>query len=119
MPDFPREDMPLTEANISFLISASLDLSTAHQRLRDATRSRLIKWGARDMAQRLNFKLLCHDCGVIYLHIPNGVTNSTVIHCSSCDMPLGTWLEIEASFIAQGGQDGEFEMREGQIIRED
>ncbi len=69
------------------------------------------------MSQRLNFRLTCHDCGVIYLHISNGVTNSTVIHCSECGKPLGTWLEIEASFIAQGGSDGVFELHDGQIIR--
>ncbi len=71
------------------------------------------------MRQRLNFKLMYHDCGVIYLHIPNGVTNSTLIHCSQCGKPLGTWFELETSFIDQGGTSGVFEMDDGQIIRRD
>ncbi len=66
------------------------------------------------MPQRLNHQLMCPGCGVIYLHIPSGVTNSTVIHCSTCNQPLGTWFELETSLIDQGGV---FEMHDGQIIR--
>lgn len=69
------------------------------------------------MPQRINFQLMCPQCGVIYLHIPSGVTNSTVIHCSQCSDALGTWLEVDTSFIAQGGQDGMFEMDKGQMIQ--
>jgi hypothetical protein len=69
--------------------------------------------------RRLNHELMCPGCGVIYLHIPHGVTNSTIIHCSTCSKPLGTWFELETSFIDQGGESGVFEMRDGQIIRRD
>ncbi len=54
------------------------------------------------MSQRLNFKLMCHDCAVIYLHIPTGVTNGTVIHCSQCKITLGTWGVLRADFVTQG-----------------
>jgi hypothetical protein len=73
--------------------------------------------GVVTMSQRLNFKLMCHDCGVIYLHIPTGVTNGTIIRCSQCKISLGTWGVLRADFIAQGGMDGIFELDEGQIIR--
>jgi len=69
------------------------------------------------MPQKINYKLTCPKCGVIYLRIPYGVTSDTVIHCSICNSTLGTWRELEANFIAQGGLDGVFEMDEGQIIR--
>ena len=52
------------------------------------------------MQQRFNFKSACPTCGVTYLHIPTGVTNSTVIHCNSCDTPLGMWQNLETSFVA-------------------
>ncbi|UXN66299.1 hypothetical protein N8E89_24335 (plasmid) [Phyllobacterium sp. A18/5-2] len=71
------------------------------------------------MPQKLNYKLMGHDCGVIYLRIPEGVTDSTIIHCSQCGKPMGTWLELEASFITQGGTSGVFDMHDGQIIRRD
>jgi transcription elongation factor Elf1 len=51
------------------------------------------------MPQKLNYKLMCDDCGVVYLCIPDGVTNLTLIHCSQCGKPLETWLELEASFV--------------------
>ncbi len=56
------------------------------------------------MPQRLNFKSDCPTCGVTYLYIPTGVTNSTVIHCSSCNSPLGMWYQLDTSFVAQGGE---------------
>ena len=84
--------------------------------LRDGTCSRLLKAGSH--ATKLNYKLTCPICGVIYLRIPHGMTNATVIHCSICNTALGNWREIEADFVAQGGLDGIFEMDQGQIIRE-
>ena len=69
--------------------------------------------------QYLNFKLTCPKCGVIYLNIPDDVSDSTVIRCSQCNTPRGTWQELETSFIRQSGRDGVFEMDEGQIIRKD
>ncbi len=69
------------------------------------------------MPQRLNFKSDCPTCGVTYLHIPTGVTNSTVIVCSSCNTPLGMWCQLETSFVAQGGLDSTPEMDDEQIIR--
>jgi hypothetical protein len=32
---------------------------------------------------------------------------------------MGTWGDLEADFYAQGGGDGVFEMRDGQIIRKE
>jgi len=71
------------------------------------------------MPQRLNFDLTCRKCGVIYLDIPDSATGSTIIRCSQCGTPLGTWRELENSFNRQGGQDGVFEMNEGQIVRKE
>ncbi|RCW87943.1 hypothetical protein C7476_101712 [Phyllobacterium bourgognense] len=70
------------------------------------------------MPQRPNFKLSCAHCGEIYLHIPHGITNSTVIHCSTCGSTLGTWLQTAASFIADSGQNDGFGMRDAPIIGE-
>jgi hypothetical protein len=67
------------------------------------------------MPQRLNFKSDCPTCGVTYLYIPTGVTNSTVIHCSSCDTPLGMWYHLKTSFVAQVGVDGIPERDDGHI----
>ncbi|PSH59050.1 hypothetical protein CU102_27765 [Phyllobacterium brassicacearum] len=41
------------------------------------------------------------------------------MNCATCGTYLGTWAELESDFIAQGGENGVFEMREGQIIRKD
>ncbi len=71
------------------------------------------------MPQKLNYKLTCPECGVIYLRIPRDVANDTVINCSLCNTALGTWKELEADFIVQGGTHGIFEMDEGQIIRKE
>jgi hypothetical protein len=47
------------------------------------------------------------------------LTRFTLIRCSSCGTYLGRWGEVEASFAAQGGQRGVFEMRDDQIIRKE
>lgn len=70
------------------------------------------------MPKRLNFKSDCPTCGVTYLYIPTGVTNSTVIHCSSCNTPLGMWYQLETSFVAQGELGGLPGMEDEQVIRE-
>jgi hypothetical protein len=70
------------------------------------------------MSQRFNFKLMCHDCGVIYLHIPTGVTNGTVIHCSQCRISLGTWDVLRADFIAQAGMHGILSWMKGRSYAE-
>lgn len=67
--------------------------------------------------QRLNNKLACPKCGTIYLTLTQNVTYSSPIHCSSCGEYLETWGELEQDFIAQGGESGVFEMRDGQIVR--
>lgn len=69
------------------------------------------------MPQRLNFKSHCPTCGVTYLYIPTGVTNSTVIHCSSCNSPLGMWYHLDTTFVAQGGPESIPEMDDKQIIQ--
>ncbi|ATU94097.1 hypothetical protein [Phyllobacterium zundukense] len=69
--------------------------------------------------ERLDHKLDCKACGTIYLDIPDDVTLSTPIHCSSCGTYLGTWRELERDFNSQGGQNGIFDMHDGQIIRKE
>ena len=69
--------------------------------------------------QRLNHKLDCKKCGTIYLDIPEDVQSHTAIYCSTCGQLMGRWDEIERDFNEQGGQDGVFEMRDGQIDRKD
>jgi len=67
----------------------------------------------------LDKQLLCQHCGTIYLRIPEHVRSDTLIHCSTCNHPLGTWRELVSSFNAQGGQCGAFDMHDGQIERID
>ncbi|ATU92749.1 hypothetical protein BLM14_14760 [Phyllobacterium zundukense] len=69
--------------------------------------------------RRLNSKLECQKCQTIYLTLAQDVTVSTAIYCSSCGGYMGTWGELESEFIAEGGECGVFEMRDGQIIRID
>ncbi|MHC1550997.1 hypothetical protein [Phyllobacterium sp. K27] len=67
--------------------------------------------------ERLDHKLDCKDCGTIYLTIPDNVTGDTPIFCSTCNQYIGRWAELERDFNTQGGQDGIFEMKDGQIER--
>jgi hypothetical protein len=69
------------------------------------------------MSQRLDLRLQCPKCGTIYLRIPDDVRGSTMIRCFVCGRMLGTWDEMRDDFIAWGGNDGVFEMRDGQFIR--
>lgn len=66
---------------------------------------------------RLDHKLDCKKCGTIYLDIPEDVQSHTPIYCSTCGVLMGRWEELERDFNAQGGQDGVFELRDGQIDR--
>ena len=72
-----------------------------------------------DVPKKLDRKLECANCHTIYLTITQALTPSSLIHCSSCGGSLGTWAELEADFIAQGGDHGIFEMHNGQIFRRD
>ncbi|MCX8282498.1 hypothetical protein OSJ77_20100 [Phyllobacterium sp. 0TCS1.6C] len=67
--------------------------------------------------QRLDHKLDCKSCGTVYLEIPEKITDSTLIKCSTCGAILGRWADLELDFNRQGGQDGVFEMKDGQILR--
>ncbi|MET3649096.1 transcription elongation factor Elf1 [Phyllobacterium ifriqiyense] len=67
--------------------------------------------------ERLDHKLDCKKCGTIYLDIPDDVNGTTVIKCSTCGQFLGFWGELSRDFDRQGGQDGVFELRDGQIER--
>ncbi|ATU94584.1 hypothetical protein B5P45_07285 [Phyllobacterium zundukense] len=71
------------------------------------------------MNQDVNGKLACTECGTVYLDFPTKLDSDTLILCRSCGKQLGRWGELEADFIAQGGQDGVFEMHDGQIIRKE
>ncbi|TDQ09138.1 hypothetical protein [Phyllobacterium brassicacearum] len=71
------------------------------------------------MGKKLDSKLQCPKCNTIYLTLTQNVTLSSLVNCATCGTYLGTWAELESDFIAQGGENGVFEMREGQIIRKD
>lgn len=71
------------------------------------------------MPTRLDFQLECPNCLTVYLNLPDDLTRLTMIRCSSCGTYLGRWGELGASFAAQCGQHGVFEMRDGQIIRKE
>ncbi|RCW85497.1 hypothetical protein [Phyllobacterium bourgognense] len=71
------------------------------------------------MEKRLDNKLECPNCYRIYLTLTQNVTSISPIHCSACGTYLGTWAELETDFYAQGGDNGVFEMHDGQIIRKD
>lgn len=68
---------------------------------------------------RLDNKLECPRCQTLYLTLTDNVSGSTPIYCSSCGTHLGSWAELERDFHQQGGSNGVFEMRTGQIIRKD
>ena len=72
-----------------------------------------------DINRRLDSKLECPMCQTIYLTFTQDVRPDTPIVCSSCGEYLGTWGDLEADFYAQGGGDGVFELRDGQIIRKE
>ena len=67
--------------------------------------------------QSLDHKLDCKKCGTIYLDIPEDVQSHTAIYCSSCGSLMGRWDELERDFNQQGGQNGVFELKEGQFER--
>ncbi len=69
------------------------------------------------MEKKLDCKLECPQCQTTYLTLTREVIFSTPIHCSSCGIYLGTWGELEADFIAQGGDNGVFRMDRGEIIK--
>lgn len=64
--------------------------------------------------KRLDNKLDCKSCGTIYLDVPENVNGDTVINCSSCNEPLGTWGELQRDFYQQSEQ-GVFHLHDWQI----
>jgi hypothetical protein len=69
------------------------------------------------MRQKLNGKLECEECQTIYLSIPHIDAGDGPVFCSSCGGYMGRWRDIESEFIAEGGLNGVFELRDGEIIR--
>jgi hypothetical protein len=67
--------------------------------------------------QRFDQRLECSDCNTIYLDIPDYAVSQTLVHCSTCHKVLGSWGELEANFAQQGGENGIFEMYDGQIFK--
>ena len=67
--------------------------------------------------ERLDHKLDCKTCGTIYLDLPEDLRATTSIHCSLCGTFLGHWGELKRDFARQGGADGIFEMKKGQVLR--
>jgi ribosomal protein L37AE/L43A len=66
----------------------------------------------------LDHKLECPNCKTIYLKIPRGATESTIITCSQCGHVLGTWGELQDDFTQQAGA-GVFSLDEGRIRRKE
>lgn len=66
--------------------------------------------------QRIDNKL---ECPNYHLTVTQNGSFDAPIHCSTCATYLGTWGELELDFIAQGGENGLFEMYDGLIIRKD
>ncbi|MEX0953711.1 MAG: hypothetical protein WDZ83_00690 [Rhizobiaceae bacterium] len=62
----------------------------------------------------LDDKLDCKRCGMIALEIPDGATDDTPIHCSSCGDFMGTWGALQDNFYAQAGK-GVFDLHDGNI----
>ncbi len=62
----------------------------------------------------LDHKLDCKTCGTIRMDIPEGASEDTPIHCSTCHGYLGTWGELQNDFIHQAG-DGVFDLDHGKI----
>ncbi len=67
--------------------------------------------------KRLDHKLDCKKCGTIYLDLPDNLTGASPIHCTSCKMFIGYWSDLSRDFDLQGGQNGVFELKNGQIER--
>lgn len=68
------------------------------------------------MAKRLDQKLDCKSCGTIYLDIPEDAADDTLIRCSSCGTPLGTWGVLQYDLADQlRGTSGAFDLHDGQI----
>lgn len=65
---------------------------------------------------RLDNKLDCKQCGKIHMDIPDHPDDDTVISCSDCGSPLGTWGELQTDFYKQIG-DGVLDLRKGQIFK--
>ncbi|RCW78505.1 hypothetical protein C7476_12436 [Phyllobacterium bourgognense] len=71
------------------------------------------------MTKKLDSKLECPNCHTIYLTLAENVTRSSAIHCTKCCAYMGSWVELESDFIAQGGMDGVFRMDHGRTIKTD
>ncbi|NTS31352.1 hypothetical protein HQ945_08805 [Phyllobacterium sp. BT25] len=71
------------------------------------------------MPQTINGRLQCEECETIYLSIPETALSNSPIFCSDCGAFMGRWSDIKDEFFSQGGRDGIFELRDGQIMRTD
>ncbi|SDP31336.1 hypothetical protein SAMN05428967_1572 [Phyllobacterium sp. YR620] len=69
------------------------------------------------MAQKIDGKLQCEECRTIYLSIPRIDNDDGPVFCSECGAYMGRWRDVRSEFSAQGGQNGVFELSNGQIIR--
>ncbi|KAA3448602.1 hypothetical protein C7I87_20835 [Mesorhizobium sp. SARCC-RB16n] len=53
---------------------------------------------------RLNGTLQCPECGTVRLDLPDQPDSNTVIPCSTCHKPMGTWGELRHDFVRQAGK---------------
>ena len=55
----------------------------------------------------------CPACGSLTVDLPDGVENSTLVHCDRCGHSLGAWGELQDKLRRIG--HGVFEMSDGRI----
>jgi uncharacterized Zn finger protein len=70
------------------------------------------------MAQgHLNSALRCAECGTVRLDLPKHDDDvNTIVTCSTCRKPMGTWGELQNEFMKQAGS-GVFSIEDGQFIK--
>ena len=59
----------------------------------------------------------CQHCRTVRLDIPAKRDDATIIACSNCHIPLGTWGEIKHGFAHDTGS-GVYAIEGGQFLRQ-
>jgi DNA-directed RNA polymerase subunit RPC12/RpoP len=62
-----------------------------------------------------SLELKCSECGTVLLEIPEHPQENDLVRCTLCQATLGTWGEIQNSFLRQAG--AAFVLEEGEIKR--
>ena len=66
-------------------------------------------------AESVDGNLKCSNCGTILFEIPEHAQEHDLVRCTLCQATLGTWGEIQNSFLRQAG--AAFVLEEGEIKR--